>query len=95
MSPKKALARIKVLVGKGFYGFTEHCDSGMEAHDIRPAEVLRIVAEAKAVSLQDNGRWRIDGTVDREAPVRVVIEADLSKEVVFVTVHLILSSDES
>lgn len=90
MKPKTALARIKLLVGKGFYGFPQHCRDGMEEHGIGPLDVLGIVDAAGYVEEQDDGRWRIEGVLDSEDPVRVVIDVDLSVEVTFVTVHLIL-----
>ena len=89
---RRALLRIRVLVGKGFYRYTQSSDDGREEHGISDDDVREIVAVASVITLQENGHWRIEGVDIGDRPVRLVIEL-LENDVVFISVHLILKKD--
>lgn len=81
---ERLLREVQRLVGLGWYRFTTHALDGMAIYGVSSEEVVDVILTAKDCVVQEDERCRIEGTLETEVEVAVVIAID--DEAIIVTV---------
>lgn len=81
---ERLLREVQRLVRLGWYRFTTHALDGMAIYGVSSDEVLDVILSATDCTVQSDERCRVEGTLETEVEVAVVIAID--NEAIIVTV---------